>query len=79
MKSVRNEHALQRDFRLAADDCPVLQRVVHGKRLVYLDNAAMTQMPRPVMEAMQAFYTRFNANVHRGIYRLSEEATDADE
>ena len=74
-----NQHAIERDFRLVVDDCPVLQRFVHGKRLVYLDNAAMTQMPRPVMEAMQAFYTRFNANVHRGIHRLSEEATDAYE
>lgn len=75
----KNKHAVQRDFRLVAHDCPVLQRVVHGKRLVYLDNAAMTQMPRPVMEAMQAFYMHFNANVHRGIHHLSEEATDAYE
>jgi len=79
MNAEKNRHAIERDFRLVADDCPVLQHVVHGKRLVYLDNAAMTQMPRPVMEAMQAFYTHYNANVHRGIHYLSEKATDAYE
>lgn len=62
-----------------AEDCPLLQKQVYGKPLVYLDNAAMTQMPRPVVEAMVNFYYNFNANVHRGIHRLSEEATDAYE
>lgn len=60
------------NFRL---DFPLLSREVHGRPLVYLDNAATTQKPRAVLEAMDRLYTTCNANVHRGIHTLSQEAT----
>ncbi|MFG2908209.1 cysteine desulfurase [Kitasatospora sp. NPDC048286] len=57
-------------------DFPVLQRVLHDdKPLVYLDNAATSQKPRQVLEALTAYYERHNANVHRGVHVLAEEAT----
>lgn len=57
-------------------DFPVLQRVLHdGKPLVYLDNAATSQKPRQVLDALNAYYERHNANVHRGVHVLAEEAT----
>ena len=60
------------DYR---EDFPILSREVHGRPLVYLDNAATTQKPHAVLEAMDALYTTCNANVHRGIHTLSQEAT----
>ena len=60
------------DFR---PDFPLLSREVHGRPLVYLDNAATTQKPRAVLEAMDRLYITCNANVHRGIHTLSQEAT----
>ncbi|MEV7596685.1 cysteine desulfurase [Kitasatospora sp. NPDC089797] len=57
-------------------DFPVLQRLLHDdKPLVYLDNAATSQKPRQVLEALTAYYERHNANVHRGVHVLAEEAT----
>jgi cysteine desulfurase/selenocysteine lyase len=58
---------------------PVLAREVHGKPLVYLDNAATAQRPRCVIEAVTDFYARYNANVHRGVHQLSVEASEAFE
>jgi len=55
---------------------PILGREVKGQRLTYLDNGATTQKPLAVIEAMDAYYRDFNANVHRGVHTLSEEATD---
>lgn len=60
-------------------DFPILQRQVHGKPLVYLDNAATTQKPRQVIEALVRYYETYNANIHRGIHTLAEEATTAYE
>jgi len=60
-------------------DFPILQRQVNGHRLVYLDNASSTQKPRQVIDSLVDFYTRINANVHRGVHTLSVEATDAYE
>ena len=60
-------------------DFPILTRRVHGKSLVYLDNAATTQKPRQVIDALTAYYSRSNANIHRGIHTLAEEATAAYE
>jgi cysteine desulfurase/selenocysteine lyase len=65
-------------FKLRAD-FPVLDQKVHGKPLLYLDNAATTQKPRPVLEALRHYYERDNANVHRGIHELSNRATAAFE
>jgi cysteine desulfurase/selenocysteine lyase len=60
-------------------DFPIFQRVVKGKPLVYLDSAATTQKPLAVIEATERYYRTYNANVHRGIYSISEEATEAYE
>jgi cysteine desulfurase/selenocysteine lyase len=60
-------------------DFPILKRRVHGKRLVYLDNAATTQKPKQVIDALVEYYSMYNANVHRSVHRLGEEATEAFE
>ena len=57
-------------------DFPILSREVHGRPVAYLDNAATTQKPLSVIEAIDRYYHRFNANVHRGVHTLSQEATD---
>ncbi len=57
------------------DDFPILQQRVHGKPLIYLDNAATSQKPRAVIEALNDYYERYNANVHRGLHSLAERAT----
>jgi len=60
-------------------DFPILAREVHGKPLAYLDNAASSQKPRTVIEALAEFYRAHYANIHRGVHTLSEEATAAHE
>lgn len=60
-------------------DFPILSRRVHGKPLVYLDNAATTQKPRQVIDALVHYYEHYNANIHRGLHTLAEEATAAYE
>ena len=60
-------------------DFPILERRVHDKPLVYLDSAATSQKPQAVIDALAHYYSHFNANVHRGIHTLAEEATDAYE
>ena len=67
------------DARALRRDFPILERTVHGHPLVYLDNAASSQKPRQVVEAMVAYYYTHHANVHRGAHTLSVEATDAYE
>jgi cysteine desulfurase/selenocysteine lyase len=57
------------------DDFPILQQRVHGKPLIYFDNAATTQKPWAVINALNDYYLRYNANVHRGIHALAERAT----
>ena len=65
------------DVARLRDDFPILSRNVRGGRpLVYLDNAASSQKPKAVIAALADYYSRYNANVHRGIHTLSEEATD---
>ncbi|HAP01595.1 MAG TPA: cysteine desulfurase CsdA [Bacteroidetes bacterium] len=58
---------------------PILNRKVNGQPLVYLDNAATTQKPQAVLDAIQKYYSEINANIHRGVHTLSQEATDAYE
>jgi len=60
-------------------DFPILRRKIGGKPLVYLDNAATSQKPKGVIDAIDRYYHEYNANVHRGVHRLSEEATVAFE
>ena len=59
-----------------AGDFPILARPIHGRRLAYLDNGATTQKPDAVIEAERRFYRESNANIHRGVHRLSQEATE---
>ena len=67
------------NVRRIREDFPILRQTVHGKPLVYLDNAATTQKPRAVLDALMAYYSEDNANVHRGVHLLSERATQAFE
>lgn len=60
-------------------DFPILEREVNGKPLVYFDNAATSQTPTVVIDAIVEYYTKYNANIHRGVHTLSQEATDAYE
>ena len=64
------------DVNIVKKDFPILSRLVSGKRLVYLDNASTSQKPLQVIEAMNNFYLNNNANIHRGLYQLSEESSD---
>lgn len=67
------------DVEKIREDFPILSRRMNGKPLAYLDNAATTQKPLAVLEAMDDYYKTHNANIHRGAYRLSEESTEAYE
>jgi cysteine desulfurase/selenocysteine lyase len=67
------------DWNSLRADFPVLDQKVHGHPLIYFDNAATTQKPRPVLDALRNYYERDNANVHRGIHELSNRATAAYE
>ncbi|MBA2259821.1 MAG: cysteine desulfurase [Acidobacteria bacterium] len=65
------------DVQRVRADFPILRRQVHGHPLVYLDNAATTQKPQVVLDALTRYYTDINSNVHRGVHNLSELATEA--
>lgn len=67
------------DVNSVASDFPILKRKINGNRLVYLDSAATTQKPQSVIDALNTYYTEQNANVHRGLHTLAEEATAAYE
>ena len=64
------------DINKIREDYPILQRQIEGRPLVYLDNAATSQTPRPVVEAIDQMYYHYKANVHRGVHTISQEATD---
>lgn len=65
-------HKIRKDF-------PILKRQVNGKPLIYFDNAATSQTPQVVIDAIVNYYSQYNANIHRGVHALSQEATDAYE
>ena len=65
------------DVTAVKKDFPLLEREVHGRRLVYLDSANTSQKPQAVLDAMERYYEQSNANVHRGTYLIAEEATAA--
>ena len=67
------------DWQAVRQDFPILDQKVHGHPLIYFDNAATTQKPRAVLEALRCYYERDNANVHRGLHELSSRATEAYE
>src|SRR6476659_9676951 len=72
IENVLDVHVIRKHF-------PALQREVKGKPLVYFDNAATTQKPQAVIDALVDYYSNYNANIHRGIHTLAEEATAAFE
>jgi cysteine desulfurase/selenocysteine lyase len=80
---VKMPHGIQTapayDVQKIRKDFPVLHQKVHGKPLVYLDNAATTQKPLAVVEAIESYYRHDNSNIHRGVHTLSERATEAYE
>ncbi len=63
------------DFLQIRSDFPILNQQVHGKALIYFDNAATTQKPQQVIQGITDFYTHYNSNIHRGVHRLSQEST----
>ncbi|WP_110687992.1 cysteine desulfurase [Salinicola aestuarinus] len=67
------------DVAAVRADFPILDREVHGKPLIYLDNAATSQTPSAVIESLSDYYRRYNANIHRGLHTLADEATAAYE
>jgi cysteine desulfurase/selenocysteine lyase len=64
------------DVGAIREDFPILSTRMNGKPLAYLDNAATSQKPRQVISAISEYYGRYNANIHRGIYKIAEEATE---
>lgn len=71
---VKNEK-ITYDLEKIRNDFPILKTIVHGKPLVYLDNAATTQKPQYVIDKTNNYYKKYNANIHRGVHALSQEAT----
>ena len=67
------------DVKKIRADFPILSRKVNGQDLVYFDNAATSQTPQQVIDVIVDYYSRLNANIHRGVHKLSQEATDAYE
>ena len=67
------------DVSRVREQFPILNREVNGQPLVYLDNAATSQKPQAVIDSLVDYYSRYNANIHRGVHTLSQEATDAYE
>lgn len=67
------------DSQRIRQDFPILSREVNGQPLVYFDNAATSQTPQQVIDVIADYYSRYNANIHRGVHSLSQEATDAYE
>lgn len=67
------------DVTAIRKDFPILSRKVNGRQLVYLDNAATSQKPQQVIDSIVDYYSNYNANIHRGVHALSQEATDVYE
>src|SRR5688500_17106736 len=79
MASVVSAHREALDVSAIRRDFPLLRQRIHGKPLVYLDNAATTQKPQAVLDALVHYYVEENSNVHRGVHSLSGRATDSYE
>jgi cysteine desulfurase/selenocysteine lyase len=73
MKTLASERPV--DFEAIRRQFPIFDRKVHGKPLIYLDSTATTQKPTAVLDALERYYRTFNANIHRGVYLIAEEAT----
>lgn len=79
MEHIANIETAALDVKQIRKDFPILQELVHGKPLVYLDNGATTQKPLSVIETEARYYEEYNSNVHRGVHHLSQVATNAYE
>lgn len=77
--ATKNKKSTAVDFAKIRKDFPLLKREMNGKPIVFLDSAASSQKPDYVIDAMNSYYQNLHANVHRGVYQLSQEATDAFE
>ncbi len=77
--ATKNKSTKKVDFDKIRKDFPLLKREMNGKPIVFLDSAASSQKPNYVLRAMDHYYKKLHANVHRGVYQLSQEATDAFE
>ncbi|RFS13907.1 cysteine desulfurase [Emticicia sp. C21] len=75
----RTDKVTMLDIQKIRADFPILEEKINGKDLVYFDNAATTQKPLPVLNALSNYYGKYNANIHRGIHHLAEKATSAFE
>ncbi len=75
-ETVHNPDQIQKQLKNLRDDFPILSRKINGRELVYLDNAASTQLPKQVIETVSAYHEFHHSNVHRGVHTLSQEATD---
>ena len=73
------ENTVSLDLQKVREDFPILHQEVNGKPLVYFDNAATSQKPKQVIEALNSYYSGYNANIHRGLHTLAEKATSAFE
>src|SRR6516225_9598864 len=74
-RTARKKTVREFDVRKIREDFPILKQKIHGKPLIYLDNAASTQKPQVVIDTIKRYYETDNANVHRGVHLLSERAT----
>lgn len=79
MNPTATHPAAQFDVQRVRADFPILNELVHGNPLIYLDNAATSQKPTPVIKALDEYYRRYNSNIHRGVHALAERATEAYE
>lgn len=79
MKTASQTISIPDSLKNVRNDFPILKQTVHGKPLVYLDNAASTQKPAVVIDTLNRYYSEQNANIHRGVHFLSSEATSAYE
>jgi cysteine desulfurase / selenocysteine lyase len=75
METVAEQAKIGLDAASVREDFPLLQQLVHGKPLIYLDSTATSQKPEVVIRALDEYYRKYNANIHRGIYSIAEEAT----
>ena len=76
-KAIKKEEIVAFDPYQYRSDFPILKEKVHGKPLIYLDNAASTQKPVQVIDTIRDYYLQYNSNVHRAIHALGERATEA--
>ena len=78
MARLKNQ-SVEFDAEKVRKDFPILHQMINGKPLIYLDNAATSQKPKNVIDAIETYYREYNSNIHRGVHTLSENATETYE